>query len=1073
MREAGNLEERLIDVSLRTHGLVVVALLAVIGYGVYAYTEMPVDAFPDISPIMVPVFAEAHGMAPEEVERLITYPIETAMNGLPDVTQIKSTSAFGMAVIYVYFEDDTDIYFARQLVAERLAAAMNDLPEMHDPPALGPISTGLGQIFIYYLTADETVDTEGKDANTYLRELNDWVVKRQLQSVPGVTDVLSVGGHVLQYQIRVRPHALRKYDVSLADIVEAVRSNNRNVGGQFLVLGSEEHLVRGLGLLQTLDDIRRVPLKVVSGTPVYISDVADVEYGKEIRRGVVSFCGEETHDGATHEVHKEVVSGMVLKLYGENTSEVIDRLYAKVEQVRKSLPAGVTLVPYYEQAELVEQATGTVKKALLIGAALVMLTLAVFLGNVRTAFIVALSLPISALVAVIVMGWQNVSANLMSLGGIAIAIGMLGDGAIVMVENIYRHLSLPSQGKSKSEIIHAAASEVARPIVFSIAIIVLVFVPIFSFEGVEGKMFRPLAFTITSALLGSMAMALIAAPVLSMYLLKQKVHRELFLVRWLKAVYRPMLVGAIRARIAVAIVALGAFTASMLSLRYIGTEFVPTLEEGSVMIGVALAPSISLEEATDTIIELEKRLKQYGEVEEVISRIGRPEAGSHPHPVNYAEVHIELKPPDQWPTYRTKAELVKALDKDLSRYPGINLSFTQPIQNAFDELLSGTKAQLAIKVYGEDLDVLQNLANEIKEAIDPKDANGKIKEGKGVRGLTDLSVEQSFGQPQVQVIADREACSRHGVPVSDILEIVELAVGGEAIDSLYLNTRRFGIHVRYDKDHRADGEAIRNIQVNTSGGARIPLSMVAEVKHVVGPIQINREKNQRRWVVQANIRGRDLGSVVGDVKKVIAEKVEWPKGYEPPEFGGQFANQQRAMKRLGIIVPVVIAGVFLMLWGTFGSHRHAMMVIVGVPLSLIGGIAGLLITGEYLSVPASVGFIALFGIAVQNGLVLVSTIKQLRSEGMGLNDALIEGGLLRLRPVLMTAITTILGLLPLLLLPGIGSEVQRPLAVVVVFGLASSTVLTLFVIPAVYGWFEGRGSDSGLETEVDKNEALE
>ncbi len=1039
MRENTTLEDKLIDVSLRTHGLVVVAILAVIGFGVYEYTRMPVDAFPDISPIMVPVFAEAHGMAPEEIERLITYPIETAMNGLPDVTQIKSTSAFGMAVIYVYFEDDTDIYFARQLVAERLASAMSDLPEMHDPPALGPISTGLGQIFIYYLTADpEKVDTEGKETNTYLRELNDWFVKRQLQSVSGVTDVLSVGGHVLQYQIRVKPNALREYDLTLDDVVEAVRSNNKNVGGQFLVIGAEEYLVRGLGLLQTLDDIRDVPLKVVSGTAVRIADVADVVYGNEIRRGVVSLDGE-----------REVVSGMVLKLYGENTSEVIDRLYEKVADVQKALPDGVELVPYYEQAKLVEQATGTVKNALMIGAVLVVLTLAVFLGNIRTAFIVALSLPICALIAVLFMGWRGVSANLMSLGGIAIAIGMLGDGAIVMVENIYRHLSLPAEaGRSKVDVIHRAAGEVARPIVFSITIIILVFLPIFTLEGVEGKMFRPLAFTITFALLGSMATALIAAPVLSMHLLRQRSHRELFLVRWLKAVYRPLLTWAIRGRIVVALLALAAFGTSLWSLRKVGTEFVPTLEEGSIMIGVAMAPSISLEKATETIVEMEKVIKAHPEVKEVVSRIGRPEAGSHPHPVNYAEVHIELKP-DPLPSYKTKAELVKALNDELSPRPGVNLNFTQPIQNAFDELLSGTRAQLAIKLYGEDLDVLKGLADDVREAIED------------VEGLVDLSVEQSFGQPQVQIIANRQACKTRGVAVSDVLEIVELAIGGEVIDSLYLHTRRFGIHVRFEEAARVDTEAIKRIEMHTDSGQRVLLSEVADVKKVTGPIQINREKNERRWVVQANIRGRDLGSVVADVKQAVADNVEWPKGYRPPEYGGQFANQQRAMGRLGIIVPTVIAGVFLMLWASFGSHRHAMMVIVNVPLALIGGIAGLVIMGEYLSVPASVGFIALFGIAVQNGLVLVSTVKQLRARGMDLREALIEGGMLRLRPVLMTAMTTILGLMPLLLSTGIGSEVQRPLAVVVVFGLASSTLLTLFVIPAVYGWFEGRTAERG------------
>jgi cobalt-zinc-cadmium resistance protein CzcA len=1025
--------EKLIRGLLRARGLVLIAVIAVIAFGVYQYTRMPVDAFPDISPIMVPVFAEAHGMAPEEVERLITYPVESAMNGLPGVTQIKSTSAFGMAVVYTYFEDDVDIYFARQLVAERLAGAMAELPDMHEPPGLGPISTGLGQIFIYYLTMDQTVDTGGKEPSTYLRELNDWVVKFQLKTVPGVTEILSIGGHVLQYQIKVNPYALNKYDLSLPDIVDAVHENNRNAGGQFLVLGSEEHLVRGVGLLETLDDISRIPIKVEDGVPVSIGDVARVEYGNEIRRGVV------TRNGST-----EVVSGMVLKLYGENTSRVIQRLYEKVDEVKASLPAGVDLVPYYEQAELVDRATGTVKRALLIGAVLVFLTLFAFLGNLRTAVIVAVSLPLCALIAVIAMGHFDISANLMSLGGIAIAIGMLGDGAIVMVENIYRHLNREDRGPAdERHVIAEAAAEVSRPIVFSIIIIVAVFLPIFTLQGIEGKMFSPMAFTISFALVGSLLTALLVSPVLCSYLLREGKHAEFVFLRRIKKAYRPRLVWALAHRRVVIGAALTAFVISLVALSLVGTEFIPTLEEGSILIGVTMAPSISLEKATETVMRLERRVMSFDEVDETVSRIGRPEAGSHPHPVNYAELHIELKPMGEWKNYGSKRDLIAALDRELSTYPGVNLNFTQPIQNAFDELLSGIKAQLAIKVFGEDLDVLRDKANEIRNAI------------ADVPGLVDLSVEQSFGQPQVQVVADRQACSRYGVTVGDILEIVELAVGGEVIDHIYLNTRRFGIHVRYEEEFRASLDALANSLVHTEDGAMIPLSQVASVAQVTGPIQINREKNQRRWVVQGNVRGRDLGSVFADIRARIGERVQLPPGYFI-EYGGQFENQQRAMRRLGVIVPVVIGLVFLMLWISFGTPRHALIILVNVPLALVGGVFGLLVTGEYLSVPASVGFIALFGIAVQNGVVLVTYFNQLRRGGKALDEAILDGGLLRLRPVLMTALTTVLGLLPLLLARGIGAEVQRPLAAVVVFGLTTSTLLTLFVIPAVYGYVEGR-----------------
>ncbi|MFC1489869.1 efflux RND transporter permease subunit [Candidatus Latescibacterota bacterium] len=1021
-----------VKTSLRFRGLILISIICITLFGAYIYSKTPVDAFPDISPIMVPVFAEAHGMAPEEVERLITFPVEASMNGLPGVTQVKSTSAFGMAVIYVYFNDDVDIYFARQLVGQRLTSVMPELPDMHEPPTLGPISTGLGEVFLYYLTIDDDVDTGGKDPDTYLRELNDWVVKFQLQTVPGVTEILSIGGHVLQYQILVNPYSLSQYDLSLDDLIEAVRDNNRNAGGQFLVLGSEEYLVRGIGLLENLEDIRSIPLKVIDGVRVSVGDVAEVAYGNEIRRGVVTRNGE-----------KEVVSGLVLKLFGENTSEVIKHLYAKVEEVQNSLPEGVTLIPYYEQADLVAKTTNTVIKALLQGAFLVILTLFLFLGNFRSAVIVALSLPICSLVAVIGMNAYNISANLMSLGGIAIAIGMLGDGAIVMTENIYRHIMKPENDcGDRDEIITAAAKEVNRPIFFSIIIIMLVFLPIFSLESVENKMFSPMAFTIVFALFGSLINAVIFAPVLASYLMKQGKHSENIVIAKLKKLYKPLLEWAVKKKRTVILTGTTAFFLSLLLIPHLGTEFIPTLEEGSILIGVTMAPSISLEKGTETIMSLERRIMKYGEVRETISRIGRPEAGSHPHPVNFAGVHISLMPQDEWPVYKDKQELIEALDKDLSSIPGVQLNFTQPIQNLFDELLSGVKAQLAIKVFGEDLDILRNKAAEIQEAI------------VDVEGLVDLSVQQSFGQPQFQIIVDRDACARYGVTVNQILEIVELAVGGEVIDSIFLNVRRFGIHVRYDEKYRDNPDVIGDLLIHTSDGARIPLSQVAELKQVIGPIQIDREKNQRRWIVQGNVRGRDLGGVVADIQNRIRDNVDFPTGYFV-EYGGQFENQQRAMRRLGIIVPIVILIVFLMLWMSIGSLRHALIIIINVPLALIGGVLGLYLTGRYLSVPASVGFIALFGIAVQNGVVMVTYINQLRSEGTQLGESIIQGGLLRLRPVLMTAITTILGLFPLLFSQGIGAEVQRPLAIVVVCGLATSTILTLFILPAFYGWIEG------------------
>jgi len=1020
--------DKLLQIFIKNRLLIVLSMFGIIGLGVYQYKNLPTDAFPDISPIMVPVFAEAHGMAPEEVERLITFPIESAMNGLPGVRQVKSTSAFGMAVIYVYFNDNVDIYFARQIVSERLASA--DLPEMEERPGLGPISTGLGEVFMYYLTADTSVDTKGKPLDAYLREVNDWTVKYQLQTVPGVTEILSMGGHVLQYQIKVNPNALNKYALTLDDIVTSITSNNRNAGGQFLVVGSEEYLVRGIGLIDKLDDMRNIHVKSVSGTPIRLSDVAEVDFGKEIRRGVVTRNGTE-----------EVVAGIVMKLYGQNTSEVIKRLEKKIPEVQRSLPKGVELVAYYNQSSLVNNAIKTVQDALWQGGILVILILALFLGNIRSAFIVALALPICALVAVICMGVAGISANLMSLGGIAIAIGMLGDASIVIVENVFRHLS---DGKyttrSKVESIISACSEVTRPIIFSVAIIIIVFLPIFTLEGVEGKMFGPMAFTITFALLGSLVAALVFSPVVASLLLKQGAQKEFVLVVLLKKLYRPLLQFAMKWKFVVIIFTLVAFAMSLAVVPRLGTEFIPTLEEGVIQLNLVMAPSISLEKATETVMKLERRIKLFDEVDMTLAKIGRPEAGSHPHPVNSAHIQLMLKPVKEWKNHKSKAELVESINKALAGYPGVQLSFSQPIQNMFDELLSGVKTQLAIKLYGDDLSVLKTKAGEIKEVIAP------------VKGLVDLATEQSFGQPQVQIIADREACARFGVNVTDILEVVELAIGGETVDQVFLNTRRFGIQVRLDEQHRDDAKVIGNILVHTSGGLQIPLSQVAQIKKVIGPIQINRENNQRRWTISANVRGRDMGGVVTDIQRLIGEKIKLPSGYYI-EYGGQFENQQRAMKKLTLIVPVALGLIFLMLYMSLGSLKSASLIFVNVPLALIGGIFGLFIMGEYLSVPASIGFIALFGIAVQNGLVLVSYINQLREEGHATIQAVTDACLLRLRPVLMTALTTIFGLVPLLLSHGMGSEVQRPLAIVVVFGLISSTFLTLILIPVLYEWF--------------------
>ncbi len=1017
--------ERILKAVLHNRGLVLLALLGLIGFGLFEYRQLDVEAFPDISPIMVPVFAEVDGMAPEELEQLVTYPIETAMNGLPNVTLIKSTSAFGMAVIYVYFTDETDIYFARQLVAERLTSAMANLPDGMDPPVMGPISTGLGQIFLYYLELEAGADTEGLDTLTYLRDVNDWIVKRQLQTVSGVTSILSAGGFVLQYQIKPDPFLLHQYGLAIEDIATAVQANNRNVGGQYIQMNSEEHLVRGIGFLRTLDDIRGITLKTHNGTHVSIADVAEVEYGTEMRRGVVTLNAGD-----------EVVSGIVMKLFGANSSEVIDELYKKVERLKEGLPDGVKLVPYYEQADLVANATNTVKRSLMQGMVLVLIVLFAFLGCFRAALIVALAMPFCALVAVIGMNYFGISANLMSLGGIAIALGLLVDGSIVVTENIHRFLGMKHDtNQTRNQLIFAAVKEVGRPIAFAIMIVIVVFFPILSFDAVEGKMFKPLAYTVMLALAGSIVFALAVGPVLASFMLREKPYKESAFFRGIKDGYRKLLTIALKSKVAVLLVVAVLILVSGGVLRKLGTEFIPVLDEGSITIDVGMAPSIALESAAATIKNITKEIMEVNGVHETITMIGRPEAGSHPHPVNFAMIHIELD------DAKDKARIVDDLRHRLEEFPGVQINFSQPIQHLFDEMLSGVRAQLAIKIYGEDLDQIRNSAEEMRGVLS------------GINGLVDLSVEQNYGQPQIKVVLNHEALARYGVPGDIVLEQVEMAVGGHVVSTLYKNTRRYGIHVRLAPEFRSTPEQLRELFIRSESGALLRLDQLAEIKMTEGPLQINRENNQRRWIVQGNIKGRALSEVLVDIQVAVAEKVELPSGVFI-EYGGQFEQQRHAMKRLSVIVPIVILSIFILLWIAFHSIRYAAMILFNVPLALIGGVLGLWITGQYLSVPASIGFIALFGIAMQDAMVLLTDFNDLRKDGQTVRESVINGGLIRFRPVIMTTLTTLFGLAPLLISQGTGAEVQRPLAAVVVFGLGTSTLLTLFVLPCIYEWVE-------------------
>ena len=1034
--------DRILEFSLKNRLLILLFSVAVFGGGVIALSRLPIDAFPDVSPVLVQIVTESPGLAPEEVEKLITYPVEVAMNGLPGVDQVKSISAFGISQISVYFNDDVDIYFARQLALEKLQEAKEEIPPGLGEPKLGPITTGLGQVYQYTVRGAESDMTE-------LRTLQDWIVKYNLRTVPGVTEVLSFGGDVKQYQVQVDPRALIQYGVTLTGVRSALEANNRNVGGGYIVRGPEEYLVRGIGLAENLDDLGNIIVAERNGTPVYVRNIATVAIGPEVRRGAVTMNGEG-----------EVAAGIVLKRIYENTEQVIEAVKEKVVEINRALPQGVAVEPFYDQADLIERAVETVRDALLEGVVLIVVILFLFLGNVRSALVVTAMVPLSLLLAFMLMQYFAFSANLMSLGGLAIGIGMMVDGGVVMVENIYRHLSeneaahqatadgtTPPVREPRMHLILRSAKEVGRPIVFAIMIIILVFLPLFTLEGVEGKMFKPMAFAVSFAMVGSLIFSLTVIPVLCSFFLRGGSEDDTWIMRVVKRPYLPVLRWSLNNRGKTLAGALVALALSLVLVPFLGTEFVPTLEEGSIMYRVTLAPSAGLDEAIRTATQIEKLAKTFPEIEDVVSKIGRAEAGGDPEPVNNIEALVTLRPMDEWESGWDKAELVEAMEEKFASFPGVAFNFSQPIAMRVDELLSGVKAQLAIQLFGDDLDQLVRSADAIQRVVST------------IPGAADVQSEQVTGQPQLQIEVDRAAIARFGINVEDVQEAIEMAIGGEAAGQVFEGIRRFDITVRLLEPYRRDIESIGNVLVASPSGGHVPLSQLASIRTVVGPKQISHDNGQRRVVIQLNVRGRDMGSFVAEAQRLIAERVELPPGYFIT-WGGQFENQQRAMKRLSIIVPLTIGLIFLLLFSSFGSLKQAALIILNVPFALIGGILGLAISRQYLSVPASVGFIALFGVAVLNGVVLVSYINSLRQEGLSVRDAVYQGTVLRLRPVLMTAMVAILGLLPLLFSSGAGSEVQRPLAAVVVGGLLTSTALTLLLLPTLYGWFEGRGAEA-------------
>jgi cobalt-zinc-cadmium resistance protein CzcA len=1024
--------EKLIRFVLHSRLLMSVLGVLILAAGWYSYRQLPVDAFPDVTPALVQVFTETEGLAPEEVEKYVTYPVETAMNGLPELKEIRSVSNFGLSVINVYFEDGTDVYFARQLVNERLQLAREEIPEGFGDPEMGPIATGLGQI-LFYVLEDET----GKRSPEEMREIQDWLIKFNLQTVPGVTEVLSLGGEVKQFQVRVRPADLLRFDLAIGEIVEKVEANNGNVGAQFLVQNAEEYIVRSVGLAEQIDDLERIVLKVQDGTPVYLDQVADVVIGGEIRRGLATMNGAG-----------EAVVGMVLKLIGTNTSTVITEVKAKLDEINQVLPEGVRVVPYYDQATLVGKCVKTVTDSLIFGVLLVAGVLLIFMGGLRASLVVALSIPFSIFFAFILMKVFGISANLMSLGGLAIAIGMMVDATIVMVENVDRMLREADPDDSRLSIVSRACAEVGRPIIFAIAIIIIVFLPLFTLQGVEGKTFKPLAYTVSLAMFGSLLYALLLAPVASHVLMRRPKSvaegegpKEAWIVRWLLLPYQPAVTLFVRHRFIAVGLSVAMLAAGLLIFPLLGSEFVPRLDEGDLLIRATMAPSISLEESKETMQRFEKRLMdRFPEVTRVVTRVGRGEVGAHADPVNSAEAFVALKPQDEWASAENPDELYAQISEAFEDFPGAQFNVTQPIAAAVDELLTGTKAELAIKIFGPDMDVLKEKAAEIEAVI------------REIPGAADVQKDQVTGTPQLRIRIDRQAIARYGINVEDVQNVIRTAVGGETAGQIFEGIRRFDIFVRFAEEARADAEAIKHILIKAPGGAKVPLDQLAAIEEIVGPRQITRENNQRFITVQTNVRGRDIGSFVAEGQQAIAAKVQMPAGYLV-NWGGQFELQQQANQRLALVVPVTLLVILLLLFMNFSSLKNTFLILLNIPLALVGGIVGLWLTGQNLSVPSSIGFIALFGIALENGMVLVTYLNQLLRDGVAMDEASIKGACLRLRPVLMTAITTALGLIPLLFSSGTGSEVQRPLATVVVGGLVTSTILTLLVIPALYKWF--------------------
>lgn len=1010
--------------------LVVVAIAVILmGFGLDAARHLSVDAFPDVTNVQVQIATEAVGRSPEEIERLVTVPLEIAMTGIPGLVQMRSLNKSGLSIITLVFTDATDVYFARQMVMERLLLVGSKMPP-GIIPRLGPLSTGLGEVYQY--TIDHPDDGERVltiEELTERRIVQDWVVRPLLRSIPGVAEINSQGGYVRQYHVLADPIKLRHYGLTLKQVEQAIAGNNANSSGGILPTGSEQYLVKGVGLIRTLQDIGNIVLSEENGVPVFVRDVAEVKLGTEVRAGAIIKGG-----------YTESASGIVMMVGGGNAKEVVERVKAKVAEINEQnlLPNGLQIVPYYDRTDLVDAALWTVSKVLMEGIFLVVVILFIFLGDVRSSLIVVATLVITPLVTFMVMNHQGISANLMSLGGLAIAIGLMVDSTVVVVENVFHRLGhCANTQESRTRAIVDAVAEVGAPVIFGICIIILVFLPLMALQGMEGKMFSPLAFTIAIALAVSLIISLTLSPVLCSYILKGGVDRDTKLIAKLRSAYKYLLNMALSRKKLTIVTALGLLFMSFVMFPFLGKSFIPTLKEGALTPQMYRAPSISLTESIAMEMEAMKAIAQVPGVKSVVSKLGRGESPADPPGQNESGPIVTIDPESG----RTQDEIEDDIRKLLEVFPGVNIVLSQPIAERVDEMMTGVRSEIAVKIFGDDLEKLREFSEQIARIL------------RTVPGARDIRIERLSGQQSLTIDINRKAIARNGINVADVHELIETAVGGREVSILYDGERRFSIVVRFPPHFRNSIETIRNLLLRAPDGVTVPLYTVADISVIDGPAQVSRESAKRRVVVGANVDGRDLGGFVEELQKRIAQEVELPSGYFF-EWGGQFENMERAMDTLSIIVPITIVAIFFLLFLLFSSVKLAALIILVLPFASIGGVFGLFITGEYLSVPASVGFIALWGIAVLNGVVLISYIRKLRDEGVSVKDAVIRGCEQRFRPVLMTATVAMLGLVPFLFATGPGSEVQRPLAIVVIGGLITSTLLTLVVLPVLYRWFD-------------------